>query len=221
MTKSTELYDRLGVSSNATADEIKAGYRRAVKTCHPDLHPDNEEKAQEFRNIQTAFDVLSDPEKRKLYDETGIADAADQQTKLTAEALDNLTMLFGQVAEQLEDPDNQSPLEAVRTQLNHKAQLYAHSRQNILERTRRLEIVKKRLKRKTAEPNPFGNALNHKLEHLASELRACEQTQKVLQIMAQLLAEYTYTLEPKDPTRGSFGPGFGMNLTGNSTNGFR
>ena len=72
----TELYQVLGVSKTASQDEIKKAYRKLSRKYHPDSNPDRspaEAKASEakFKEVQNAFDVLSDPEKRKQYDTFG------------------------------------------------------------------------------------------------------------------------------------------------------
>ncbi len=65
------LYDTLGVKKGATAAEIKKAYRKLARQYHPDANQGDKAAEERFKQVQTAYDVLSDSEKRKAYDRFG------------------------------------------------------------------------------------------------------------------------------------------------------
>ncbi len=69
-----DLYEVLGVARDATADEIKHAYRARVRECHPDTHPDDPDAERKYKEVNAAFSVLGDSEKRARYDQFGTAD---------------------------------------------------------------------------------------------------------------------------------------------------
>ena len=73
MAKKRDYYEVLGVSKTATDAEIKKAYRKLAKKYHPDMNKDNPQAEELFKEVTESYNVLSDKEKRKLYDQFGHA----------------------------------------------------------------------------------------------------------------------------------------------------
>jgi curved DNA-binding protein len=69
--KIKDYYEVLGVKRDASDDEIKKAYRKLARKYHPDLNPGDKAAEDQFKQLQESYDVLSDPENRKLYDQYG------------------------------------------------------------------------------------------------------------------------------------------------------
>src|SRR4051812_47747313 len=66
-----EYYETLGVPKQASAGDIRKAYRKLARKHHPDLNPGDKSSEERFKNVQEAYDVLSDPKKRQMYDQFG------------------------------------------------------------------------------------------------------------------------------------------------------
>lgn len=90
MPKETKLYDCLGVSTSASEQEIKKAYKKKAIIYHPDKHAtksddDKAKMAEKFKEISAAYQTLTDPEKRKRYDEFGEAGLNDEQVNFDSD----------------------------------------------------------------------------------------------------------------------------------------
>ncbi|HEX5433461.1 MAG TPA: J domain-containing protein [Candidatus Angelobacter sp.] len=70
-TQQKDYYGALGVKKNATAEEIRKAFRKLARKYHPDVNPGDKKAEEKFKEISEANDVLSDPKKRKIYDQLG------------------------------------------------------------------------------------------------------------------------------------------------------
>src|SRR5260221_9120824 len=69
--KKQAFYEALAVASTATEDEMRKTYRKLARKHHPDLNPGDKASEERFKKVQEAYDVLSDPKKRQIYDQHG------------------------------------------------------------------------------------------------------------------------------------------------------
>src|ERR1700674_3479009 len=66
-----DYYQTLGVERAASADEIRKAYRKLARKHHPDLNPGDKSAEDRFKKVQEAYDVLSEPKKKEMYDQVG------------------------------------------------------------------------------------------------------------------------------------------------------
>src|SRR3984885_3113877 len=83
-TQHKDYYATLGIKKTASADDIRKAFRKLARKYHPDVNPNDKKAEEKFKEISEANDVLSDEQKRKVYDQVGFY--SDQIDPATAEA---------------------------------------------------------------------------------------------------------------------------------------
>src|SRR5450631_2620399 len=83
-TAKKDYYEILGVKKSASADDIRKAFRKLARKYHPDVNPGDKGAEEKFKTLSEANDVLSDPKKRKIYDQVGFY--SDNIDPATAEA---------------------------------------------------------------------------------------------------------------------------------------
>ena len=96
-----DYYDLLGVSRTAEAQEIKAAYRKLALKYHPDRNPDNKQSEEKFKEAAAAYEVLSDKQKRKQYDQFGHEGAEGAGFSDQGMSMDDIFEGFGDIFENM------------------------------------------------------------------------------------------------------------------------
>lgn len=194
------LYEVLGVAETATAEEIRAAYRRKAKTLHPDVNNDD---AVEFNRAKLAHDVLIDPERRRIYDETG--DSRDVPKHANKERV--LVMaLLQQIMDGIvsaDGPDDELDITDVPVKVLENLQVigeeYGTKRRALAKKMRRANTLMKRLKRQDDEESVLHGVLKARIAKLDEESEGLAMAQRVHDEAVRIWSEYGYDVDMTNP----------------------
>lgn len=184
----TDPYEMLGIERDAGEQAIKAAYRKVAKTAHPDSGGD----AEQFARLQAAFDLLKDPVRRKVYDDTGydpqLADPKDLKGLMMIETLVNDFILDER------EPGSFDPVAAMRRRLSDDI---LKSRFHILELERHRARVRKHMDRLGRRPDTdvLGSMLRARSQSIADAIRQAETQIEAIEQAYTMLEGYSYELD--------------------------
>ena len=187
------LYEILGVSAQATAAEIKAAHREAVKAHHPDVGGD----PADFVRAQRAYAILSDPDRRARYDSTGSeedASAAEEQQAYSA-----IAALVLQIVDGAEDLNRIDVVATVQSVLREQEKAHQLARAKVGGRMDRIAVLRRRLRRN--DPGDDGLATLITAREAALEAARTSEVDRlrIISRALELLSHYSYSLDPTAP----------------------
>lgn len=179
-------YDALGVSKDATANDIKKAYRAKARETHPDTGGD----AAEFATVANAYEVLGDPERRLLYDATG----RDREApKIEDEAQSLLRQLFEHALLNISDVNI---LDFVKDQLNSGVARYSNELDSFKRRHEKLLARRKRIKSK-GPVNIAHQVIDAALLPLSHDIASADHSIKLGKLALKLLRSYSEEKQEK------------------------
>jgi curved DNA-binding protein CbpA len=181
-------YAMLGVARQADGEAVKSAYRKLAKGAHPDSGGD----AELFGRLQACYDLLKDPVRRKVYDDTGydplLADVRDLEGVVVLETLINDFILDER------EPGSFDPVAAMRRKLSDDI---VKSRFHILELERHRARVRKHIDRlgRRPEADILGSMLRARTQSIADAIRKAEAQIETIEHAYTMLEGYSYEME--------------------------
>ena len=181
-------YEMLGLSREAGEPAISEAWRKKAKTAHPDAGGD----VEHFSRLQTAYDLLKDPVRRRIFDDTGydpeLADPRDLQGVMMLEKLVNDVILDER------EPGSFDPVAAMRRKLSDDI---VKNRMHILELERHRNRVRQHIDRLGRRPDTdvLGSMLRARTATMGEAIRKTESQIEMIEHAYQMLEGYQYELE--------------------------
>ena len=180
-------YKTLGVSEHASADEIKRAYRSKAR----ETHPDKGGNSAEFATVAEAYEVLTDPERKLLYDATG----ADEQKPVESEARQLLAQLF---AKHVLATKPGKVLKAIQADLDGFARVFKQQTVEFKSQLEKLEA--RRLNISTTDTVNFAQiVIDNEIKNLKLALIEIDHKVEVRSLLLKMLETYTEETEISEP----------------------
>lgn len=182
-------YNTLGVEPSSTPEQIKAAYKKKAMKHHPDKGGD----LATFQEIQKAYDVLSDPARKKLYDETGDDNEIPDRNLLDLQILANL---IAQIMEHI-DPETFNLVDEIHKGLNNEIDKFTQYSIQFNSKIRKLQTAIDRLSLAESKRNIVAEILEGQIAKVKQDLAEIESSKETLTRIKTLLNGYTYKADQR------------------------
>ena len=180
------LYDDLELQPDCSFEDIKHQYRTLAKKHHPDLGGD----AEVFKRIKFAYEVLSDPDRRKQYDETKTTTGS---INIRIEAIQELANIFNNIIPNF-DPDTGANLIELMTNDISRSTVRVHADITQCEKyIKKLEVVSNKIKLKdTNKDNLIDSFIQQQIDYRNKDLEVYKKRLEICNIMTDIINNYEY-----------------------------
>jgi len=185
----TDLYSTLGVKPDADDAEIKSAHRAMVKKHHPDAQGGDREQ---FENCQKAFEILSDPDRRQHYDDTGSTNDAPDADEMARQIVISTVMevicrgkdlkhrhIIREAQDELEDALRRAEIDRAD---------YEYTADNLKEAVNRLS-------RKGEKPNFIARSVQNEADKSARQAKLCDKNIEILTTAISLVQDFDYRVD--------------------------
>jgi len=187
-------YEELNLSKDATRDQIKKAYRNLSKL----HHPDKKGNSDKFRDINKAYEILQDEEKRKYFDETGLLPDEQEENTIKGKARENLYNLVKRILSDKNFIQRYANMDFINTVLN-----IINSNRIKIEETKKgvtkycetMKLVLDRFNYKGESNDFIKEIIEVSIKEEAEHVQSMEIELKVLTLMKELINNYDYNFE--------------------------
>lgn len=185
------LYDALEIPKSSTAEEIKAAYRRMAMKYHPDRNPYDEDKHR-FVEVQKAYEVLRDEERRAEYDATGVW--GDEKPSLEMRARQELASLFNQILSLQDIPPGVDIVKMMKDSVGAALSRQQDQLRSLNRERQKVARVRSRLSC-TSKEGILLALLEQRRRDIWKAYRSAQDVRRLMAKVGSMVSEYTYEVD--------------------------
>lgn len=187
-----DLYETLGIKRDADTDAVKKAYRKKAHETHPDKNKGDPKAGEKFHAVTVAYQVLSDPSRRKQYDETGDASQHDPRQEAMAE----IAGLILSIIADCSDVERTDIVGAARDHILDIRKNLERQIEKVRSAIKKREKAQKRIRNKKGQTNAILNMIAADIQSLQHQIEGGLRTLERGKLMLELLDDYEYKTEP-------------------------